>query len=129
MFAGRLPDRSVFSSPVVSAWYLLRRARDRISLGERLSLGMGAACILIAISGGFVGDRVGDVIEKHQPAKTRCCRGVVGTSRHRLPRRISGSIVPDQKGQRKSLPDGDPVHGLRLADEESQGHHRRFEET
>src|SRR4030088_953545 len=49
----------------VSAWYLLRR-RETAFARRTLSLGMGAACIVIALQV-FVGGHLGAVIEKYQP--------------------------------------------------------------
>jgi cytochrome d ubiquinol oxidase subunit I len=57
----------------VSAWYLLRR-RETAFARRTLSLGMGAACILIAVQV-FVGDHVGTTLEKYQPAKLQAAEG------------------------------------------------------
>jgi cytochrome d ubiquinol oxidase subunit I len=57
----------------VSAWYLLRR-RETAFARRTLSLGMGGACVLIAIQV-FLGDFVYGMMLKHQPAKMQAAEG------------------------------------------------------
>ena len=71
----------------VSAWYLLRR-RETAFARRTLSLGMSAACILMATQL-LIGDRVGSTLAKYQPAKLQAAEGWWDRRRHR--RRTSGS--------------------------------------
>ena len=89
----------------VSAWYLLRRRE--IAFAQRtLSLGMGAACILIAVQV-FVGDRVGGVLAKYQPAKLQAAEGWWDKTTP-SPTPYLWVIVPDQARQRNRFQMGTP---------------------
>jgi cytochrome d ubiquinol oxidase subunit I len=89
----------------VSAWYLLRR-REMTFARRTLSLGMGAACILIALQV-FVGDRIGTVLVKYQPAKLQASEGWWDKTTP-SPTPYLWIIVPDQKGQRNRFQMGTP---------------------
>jgi cytochrome d ubiquinol oxidase subunit I len=89
----------------VSAWYLLRR-REIAFARRTLSLGMGAACILIAVQV-FVGDRVGTVLVKYQPAKLQAAEGW-WDKQTPSPTPYLWVIVPDQAQQRNRFQMGTP---------------------
>ncbi|MDB4875524.1 MAG: cytochrome ubiquinol oxidase subunit [Gemmatimonadetes bacterium] len=89
----------------VSAWYLLRR-RETAFARRTLSLGMGAACILIAVQV-FVGDRVGTVLVKYQPAKLEAAEGW-WDKQTPSPTPYLWVIVPDQAHQRNRFQMGTP---------------------
>jgi cytochrome d ubiquinol oxidase subunit I len=89
----------------VSAWYLLHR-RETAFARRTLSLGMGAACILIAVQV-FVGDRVGSVLLKYQPAKLQAAEGWWDKTTP-SPTPYLWIIVPDQAGQRNRFQMGTP---------------------
>ena len=92
----------------VSAWYLLRR-RDVAFARRTLSLGMGAACILIAVQV-FVGDQVGGVLVKYQPAKLQAAEGWWDKTTP-SPTPYLWIIVPDQKAQRNRFQMGTAYFG------------------
>jgi cytochrome d ubiquinol oxidase subunit I len=92
----------------VSAWYLLRR-RETAFARRTLSLGMGAACILIAVQV-FVGDHVGTTLEKYQPAKLQAAEGWWDETTP-SPTPYLWIIVPDQAGQRNRFQMGMPYFG------------------
>jgi cytochrome d ubiquinol oxidase subunit I len=89
----------------VSAWYLLRR-RETAFARRTLSIGMGAACILIAVQV-FVGDRVGTVLLKYQPAKLQASEGWWDKTTP-SPTPYLWVIVPDQAQQRNRFQMGTP---------------------
>jgi cytochrome d ubiquinol oxidase subunit I len=92
----------------VSAWYLLRR-RETAFARRTLSLGTGAACILIAVQV-FVGDQVGSVLVKYQPAKLQAAEGWWDRTTP-SPTPYLWVIVPDQAGQRNRFQMGTPYMG------------------
>jgi cytochrome d ubiquinol oxidase subunit I len=92
----------------VAAWYLLRR-RETVFARRTLSLGMGAACILIAAQV-FLGDRVGDTIVKYQPAKLQAAEGWWDATTP-SPTPYLWVIVPDQAGQRNRFQMGTSYMG------------------
>ncbi len=92
----------------VSAWYLLKR-RETTFARRTLSLGMGAACILIAAQV-FVGDHVGSTIVKYQPAKLQAAEGW-WDEQTPSPTPYLWVIVPDQAGQRNRFQMGTPYFG------------------
>jgi cytochrome d ubiquinol oxidase subunit I len=92
----------------VSAWYLLRR-REIAFARRTLSLGMGAACILIAVQV-FVGDRVGGTLVKYQPAKLQAAEGW-WDKQTPSPSAYLWFIVPDQAQQRNRFQMGTPYMG------------------
>jgi cytochrome d ubiquinol oxidase subunit I len=92
----------------VSAWYLLRQ-REIVFAQRTLSLGMGAACILIALQV-FVGDRVGGVLVKYQPAKLQAAEGWWDKTTP-SPTPYLWIIVPDQAGQRNRFQMGTSYMG------------------
>lgn len=92
----------------VSAWYLLRR-RETAFAQRTLSLGMGAACILIAAQV-FVGDHVGTTLEKYQPAKLQAAEGW-WDEKTPSPTPYLWVIVPDQAAQRNRFQIGMPYFG------------------
>lgn len=92
----------------VSAWYLLRR-RETAFARRGLSLGMGAACILIPLQV-FVGDHVGTTLEKYQPAKLQAAEGWWDKTTP-SPTPYLWVIVPDQAGQRNRFEMGTPYMG------------------
>jgi cytochrome d ubiquinol oxidase subunit I len=92
----------------VSAWYLLR-GRETAFARRTLSLGMGAACILIAVQV-FVGDQVGNVLVKYQPAKLQAAEGWWDKSTP-SPTPYLWVIVPDQAGQRNRFQMGTSYMG------------------
>ncbi len=92
----------------VSAWYLLRR-RETAFARRTLSLGMGAACILIAAQV-FVGDHVGGVLAKYQPAKLQAAEGWWDLQTP-SPTPYLWVIVPDQAAQRNRFQMGTPYFG------------------
>jgi cytochrome bd ubiquinol oxidase subunit I len=92
----------------VSAWYLLRR-REIAFARRTLSLGMGAACILIAAQV-FVGDHVGTTLEKYQPAKLQAAEGWWDKTTP-SPTPYLWVIVPDQKAQRNRFQMGTSYFG------------------
>ena len=92
----------------VSAWYLLRR-RETAFARRTLSLGMGAACILIPMQV-FVGDHVGTTLEKYQPAKLQAAEGWWDKTTP-SPTPYLWFIVPDQAGQRNRFEMGTPYFG------------------
>src|SRR5713226_8919061 len=92
----------------VSAWYLLRR-RETAFARRTLSLGMGAACILIAAQV-FVGDHVGGVLAKYQPAKLQAAEGWWDLQTP-SPTPYLWVIVPDQAAQRNRFQMGTPYLG------------------
>lgn len=92
----------------VSAWYLLRR-RETAFARRTLSLGMGAACILIPVQV-FVGDHVGTTLEKYQPAKLQAAEGWWDKTTP-SPTPYLWVIVPDQAGQRNRFEMGTPYMG------------------
>jgi cytochrome d ubiquinol oxidase subunit I len=92
----------------VSAWYLLRR-RETAFARRTLSLGMGAACILIAAQV-FVGDHVGTTLVKYQPAKLQAAEGWWDKTTP-SPTPYLWVIVPDQAGQRNRFQMGTPYFG------------------
>jgi cytochrome d ubiquinol oxidase subunit I len=92
----------------VSAWYLLR-GREIAFARRTLSLGMGAACMLIAAQV-FVGDHVGGVLAKYQPAKLQAAEGWWDVTTP-SPTPYLWVIVPDQAGQRNRFQMGTPYFG------------------
>jgi cytochrome d ubiquinol oxidase subunit I len=92
----------------VSAWYLLR-GREIGFARRTLSLGMGAACILIAVQV-FVGDHVGTTMVKYQPAKLQAAEGWWDVTTP-SPTPYLWIIVPDQAGQRNRFQIGLPYFG------------------
>ncbi len=92
----------------VSAWYLLRR-REITFARRTLSMGMGAACILIATQV-FVGDHVGGTMEKYQPAKMQAAEGWWDRQTP-SPTPYLWVIVPDQAEQRNRFQLGMPYFG------------------
>jgi cytochrome d ubiquinol oxidase subunit I len=92
----------------VSAWYLLRR-RETAFARRTLSLGMGAACILIALQV-FVGDHVGSTLVKYQPGKLAAAEGW-WDKQTPSPTPYLWVIVPDQAGQRNRFQMGTPYYG------------------
>lgn len=92
----------------VSAWYLLRR-REIAFARRTLSIGMGAACILIALQV-FVGDHVGTTLVKYQPAKLQAAEGWWDRTTP-SPTPYLWFIVPDQAGQRNLFQMGTPYFG------------------
>jgi cytochrome d ubiquinol oxidase subunit I len=92
----------------VSAWYLLRR-RETAFARRTLSLGMGAACILIAAQV-FVGDHVGTTLVKYQPAKLQAAEGWWDKTTP-SPTPYLWVIVPDQAAQRNRFQMGTPYFG------------------
>jgi cytochrome d ubiquinol oxidase subunit I len=92
----------------VSAWYLLRR-RETAFARRTLSLGMGAACILIALQV-FVGDHVGSTLVKYQPGKLAAAEGW-WDKQTPSPTPYLWVIVPDQAGQRNRFQMGTPYFG------------------
>jgi cytochrome d ubiquinol oxidase subunit I len=92
----------------VSAWYLLRR-RESTFARRTLSIGMGAACILIAVQV-FVGDRVGGVLVKYQPGKLQAAEGWWDRTTP-SPTPYLWVIVPDQAGQRNRFEMGTSYMG------------------
>src|SRR5712692_8465713 len=92
----------------VSAWYLLKR-RETTFARRTLSLGLGAACILIAAQV-FVGDHVGSTIVKYQPAKLQAAEGW-WDEQTPSPTPYLWVIVPDQAGQRNRFQMGTPYFG------------------
>src|SRR5712691_954409 len=92
----------------VSAWYLLKR-RETTFARRTLSIGMGAACILIAVQV-FVGDHVGSTLVKYQPAKLMAAEGW-WDNQTPSPMPYLWIIVPDQSGQRNQFQMGTPYFG------------------
>ncbi|HEX6626548.1 MAG TPA: cytochrome ubiquinol oxidase subunit I [Gemmatimonadaceae bacterium] len=92
----------------VSAWYLLKR-RDVGFARRTLSIGMGAACILITLQV-FVGDHVGSTMVKYQPAKLTAAEGWWDKTTP-SPMPYLWIIVPDQSGQRNLFQMGTPYFG------------------
>jgi cytochrome d ubiquinol oxidase subunit I len=92
----------------VSAWYLLRR-RETVFARRTLSLGMGAACILIPMQV-FMGDHVGSTLVKYQPAKLMAAEGWWDTQTP-SPMPYLWIIVPDQSGQRNRFQIGTSYFG------------------
>jgi cytochrome d ubiquinol oxidase subunit I len=92
----------------VSAWYLLRR-RETAFARRTLSIGMGAACILIAVQV-FVGDRVGGTLVKYQPAKLQAAEGWWDRQTP-SPSAYLWFIIPDQAQQRNRFQMGTPYMG------------------
>ncbi|MDB4888503.1 MAG: cytochrome ubiquinol oxidase subunit [Gemmatimonadetes bacterium] len=92
----------------VSAWYLLRR-RETAFARRTLSLGMGAACILIAMQV-FVGNHVAGALVKYQPAKLQAAEGWWDVQTP-SPTPYLWFIVPDQAGQRNRFQMGTPYLG------------------
>ncbi|MDB4911496.1 MAG: cytochrome ubiquinol oxidase subunit [Gemmatimonadetes bacterium] len=92
----------------VSAWYLLR-GRETTFARRTLSLGMAAACILIAAQV-FVGDHVGTTLVKYQPAKLQAAEGWWDKTTP-SPTPYLWIIVPDQAGQRNRFQMGTPYFG------------------
>jgi cytochrome d ubiquinol oxidase subunit I len=92
----------------VSAWYLLRH-REVAFARRTLSLGMGAACILIAAQV-FLGDRLGGTMVKYQPAKLQAAEGWWDKTTP-SPTPYLWIIVPDQAGQRNRFQMGTPYFG------------------
>jgi cytochrome d ubiquinol oxidase subunit I len=92
----------------VSAWYLLRR-RETAFARRTLSLGIGAACILIPLQV-FVGDHVGSTLVKYQPAKLQAAEGW-WDKQTPSPMPYLWIIVPDQSGQRNRFQMGTPYFG------------------
>jgi cytochrome d ubiquinol oxidase subunit I len=92
----------------VSAWYLLK-GREAVFARRTLSLGMAAACILIATQV-MVGDRLGGVIVKFQPAKLQAAEGWWDKTTP-SPTPYLWVIWPDQKGQFNRFQMGTPYFG------------------
>ena len=92
----------------VSAWYLLRR-RETAFARRTMSLGMGAACILIPLQV-FIGDHVGSTLVKYQPAKLQAAEGWWDKETP-SPMPYLWIIVPDQSGQRNRFQMGTPYFG------------------
>lgn len=92
----------------VSAWYLLKR-RETTFARRTLSLGMGAACILIATQV-FFGDLLYGKILKYQPAKMQAAEGF-WDRQSASPAPYLWFIVPDQAGQRNLVQIGTPRLG------------------
>jgi cytochrome d ubiquinol oxidase subunit I len=92
----------------VSAWYLLR-GRETAFARRTLSLGMGAACILIALQV-FVGNHVGSTMVKYQPAKLQAAEGWWDETTP-SPSAYLWVVVPDQARQRNRFQMGTPYLG------------------
>jgi cytochrome d ubiquinol oxidase subunit I len=92
----------------VSAWYLLK-GRETVFARRTLSLGMAAACILIAVQV-FVGDKVGGTMVKYQPAKLQAAEGWWDKTTP-SPTPYLWVIWPDQKGQFNRFEMGTPYFG------------------
>jgi cytochrome bd ubiquinol oxidase subunit I len=92
----------------VSAWYLLKR-RESTFARRTLSIGMGAACILIATQV-LIGDRLGGKMAKYQPAKLQAAEGWWDRQTP-SPTPYLWIIVPDQAGQRNRFQMGTPYFG------------------
>jgi cytochrome d ubiquinol oxidase subunit I len=92
----------------VSAWYLLRR-RETAFARRTLSIGMGAACILIATQV-FVGNHVAGAIAPYQPAKLQAAEGWWDKTTP-SPSAYLWVIVPDQAHQRNRFQMGTPYLG------------------
>ena len=92
----------------VSAWYLLR-GRETAFARRTLSIGMGAACILIAVQV-FIGDQVGSTLVKYQPAKLQAAEGWWDKTTP-SPSAYLWVIVPDQAQQRNRFQVGMPYMG------------------
>ena len=92
----------------VSAWYLLRH-REIAFARRTLSMGMGSACILIALQV-FVGDHVGSTLVKYQPAKLQAAEGWWDKTTP-SPTAYLWVIVPDQAKQRNRFQMGTPYFG------------------
>jgi cytochrome d ubiquinol oxidase subunit I len=92
----------------VSAWYLLK-GRETVFARRTLSLGMAAACILIATQV-MIGDRLGGVIVKYQPAKLQAAEGWWDRTTP-SPTPYLWVIWPDQAGQRNRFQMGTPYFG------------------
>jgi cytochrome d ubiquinol oxidase subunit I len=92
----------------VSAWYLLRR-RETAFARRALSMGLGGACVLIALQV-FVGDQVGSTLVKFQPAKLQAAEGWWDTTTP-SPSAYLWFIVPDQAHQRNRFQMGTPYMG------------------
>jgi cytochrome d ubiquinol oxidase subunit I len=92
----------------VSAWYLLRR-RETTFARRTLSLGMGAACILIATQV-FVGNHVASTLAPYQPAKLQAAEGWWDKTTP-SPSAYLWVIVPDQAHQRNRFQMGTPYLG------------------
>jgi cytochrome d ubiquinol oxidase subunit I len=92
----------------VSAWYLLK-GRETVFARRTLSLGMAAACILIATQV-MIGDRLGGVIVKYQPAKLQAAEGWWDKTTP-SPTPYLWVIWPDQKGQFNRFEMGTPYFG------------------
>jgi cytochrome d ubiquinol oxidase subunit I len=92
----------------VSAWYLLK-GRETVFARRTLSLGMAAACILIATQV-MIGDRLGGTIVKYQPAKLQAAEGWWDKTTP-SPTPYLWVIWPDQKGQFNRFQMGTPYFG------------------
>jgi cytochrome d ubiquinol oxidase subunit I len=92
----------------VSAWYLLK-GRETVFARRTLSLGMAAACILIATQV-MIGDRLGGVIVQYQPAKLQAAEGWWDKTTP-SPTPYLWVIWPDQKGQFNRFEMGTPYFG------------------
>jgi len=92
----------------VSAWYLLR-GRETVFARRTLSLGMAAACILIATQV-MIGDRLGGKMVQYQPAKLQAAEGWWDKTTP-SPTPYLWIIVPDQAGQRNRFQMGTPYFG------------------
>jgi cytochrome d ubiquinol oxidase subunit I len=92
----------------VSAWYLLKR-RETDFARRTLSLGMGAACILIAAQV-WVGNHVAGAIAPYQPGKLQAAEGWWDLKTP-SPTPYLWIIVPDQAEQRNRFQMGTPYMG------------------
>jgi cytochrome d ubiquinol oxidase subunit I len=92
----------------VSAWYLLK-GRETVFARRTLSLAMAAACILIATQV-MIGDRLGGVIVKYQPAKLQAAEGWWDKTTP-SPTPYLWVIWPDQKAQFNRFEMGTPYFG------------------
>jgi cytochrome d ubiquinol oxidase subunit I len=92
----------------VGAWYLLRR-RETAFARRTLSLGTGAACILIPLQV-FIGNHVATRMAPYQPAKFQAAEGWWDTTTP-SPSAYLWFIVPDQAQQRNRFQMGTPYLG------------------
>jgi cytochrome d ubiquinol oxidase subunit I len=92
----------------VSAWYLLK-GREIVFARRTLSLGMAAACILIATQV-MIGDRLGGKMVQYQPAKLQAAEGWWDKTTP-SPTSYLWVIWPEQKGQFNRFQMGTPYFG------------------
>jgi cytochrome d ubiquinol oxidase subunit I len=92
----------------VSAWYLLK-GRETVFARRTLSIGMAAACILIATQV-MIGDRLGGKMVQYQPAKLQAAEGWWDKTTP-SPTPYLWVIWPEQKGQFNRFQMGTPYFG------------------